>query len=50
MNQRTDLASLGQSFASAQGDAGLARTARTRVRLPDAMAQSRVFPGWGPTV
>ncbi len=23
-------------------------TARTRVRLPDAFAPSRVFPGWGP--
>ncbi len=30
--------------------AQLARTARTRVRLPDAMAPSRLFPGWGPTV
>ncbi len=28
----------------------LARTARLRVRLPDAMAPARVFPGWGPTV
>lgn len=28
----------------------LPRGARTRVRLPDAMAQSRLFPGWGPSV
>ena len=40
MNHRTHLAVSDQ----------LARTARTRVRLPDAMAQTRVFPGWGPTV
>jgi hypothetical protein len=25
-------------------------TARTRVRLPDAMAPAQIFPGWGPTV
>jgi hypothetical protein len=30
--------------------AELSRTARTRVRLPDAMAQTRLFQGWGPTV
>jgi hypothetical protein len=28
----------------------LPRTARTRVRLPDTMAITRIFPGWGPTV
>jgi hypothetical protein len=28
----------------------LPRTARTRVRLPDAMANATVFAGWGPTV
>jgi hypothetical protein len=28
----------------------LARTARTRVRLPDAAAGTRLFQGWGPTV
>jgi hypothetical protein len=26
----------------------LPRTARARVRLPDAFAALRVFPGWGP--
>jgi hypothetical protein len=31
-------------------NAELARTARTRVRLPDAMAPTRLFQGWGPTV
>jgi hypothetical protein len=30
--------------------ADLGRTARTRVRLPDAMVSARVFSGWGPTV
>jgi hypothetical protein len=30
--------------------AELARTARTRVRLPEAMAPTRLFHGWGPTV
>jgi hypothetical protein len=30
--------------------ADLGRTARTRVRLPDAMASTRLFQGWGPTV
>jgi hypothetical protein len=28
----------------------ISRAARTRVRLPDAMAPARVFQGWGPTV
>ena len=28
----------------------LAHTARTRVRLPDAMAPARIFQGWGPSV
>lgn len=28
----------------------LARSARMRVRLPDAMATTRLFQGWGPTV
>jgi hypothetical protein len=28
----------------------LALTARTRVRLPDAMTPARLFQGWGPTV
>jgi len=28
----------------------LARSARTRVRLPDSMASTRIFQGWGPTV
>jgi hypothetical protein len=28
----------------------LARTVRTRVRLPEAMAPTRLFQGWGPTV
>jgi len=39
MNYKTDSSS-----------AELARTARTRVRLPDAMASARIFQGWGPTV
>lgn len=30
--------------------ADLGRSARTRVRLPDAMVPTRVFSGWGPTV
>jgi hypothetical protein len=30
--------------------ADLARSARTRVRLPDTMVPSGVFSGWGPTV
>lgn len=28
----------------------LAPTARTRVRLPEPMAPTRLFHGWGPTV
>ena len=28
----------------------LARSARTRVRLPDTLAATRIFQGWGPTV
>jgi hypothetical protein len=28
----------------------LARSARTRVRLPDAMTPARLFQGWGPNV
>jgi hypothetical protein len=39
MNNRTD------SFS-----AELGRSARMRVRLPDAMASTRLFQGWGPTV
>jgi hypothetical protein len=39
MTQRTDSPS-----------SELARTARTRVRLPDAMTPTRLFQGWGPTV
>ena len=30
--------------------AELARSARTRVRLPEPMAPTRLFQGWGPTV
>jgi len=30
--------------------AELARTVRTRVRLPETMAPTRLFQGWGPTV
>jgi len=30
--------------------ADLSRTARTRVRLPETMAPTRLFQGWGPTV
>jgi hypothetical protein len=30
--------------------AELARTARTRVRLPDSMMSARIFQGWGPAV
>ncbi len=28
----------------------LTRSSRTRVRLPEPMAPSRLFQGWGPTV
>jgi|GEM_PF-6633385 hypothetical protein len=35
---------------SNQNTSELARGARTRARLPESMAESRLFQGWGPTV
>lgn len=29
---------------------GIAREARTRVRLPESLVAARIFQGWGPTV
>ncbi len=33
-----------------QSDTGIAREARTRVRLPERPVVARIFQGWGPTV
>ncbi len=38
------------TYKADSSSAELSRSSRTRVRMPEPMAPTRLFQGWGPTV